>query len=61
MWALYKSVAMPTEDELNKLPIEHTLKEKTESVDEEKEAAKKMFPFMLRVIYPKLLIIKEGQ
>ena len=61
MWALDKSVAMPTEDELNKLPIEHTLKEKTESVDEEKEAAKKMFPFMLRVIYPKLLIIKESQ
>ena len=27
--------------------------------DAEKEAAKKMFPFMLRVTYPKVLIIKE--
>ena len=61
MWALDKSVAMPEEDELKKMPIENTPKEKTESVSEEKAAAKKMFPFMLRVVYPKLLIIKEGQ
>jgi len=61
MWALDKNVAMPKEDELKKMSVENTPKEKTESIDEEKEAAKKMFPFMLRVTYPKLLIIKEGQ
>ena len=61
MWALDPKVKMPTEEELNKMPIENTPKEKEEAKDTEKEATKKMFPFMLRVIYPKLLIIKEGQ
>jgi hypothetical protein len=59
MWALDKSVKMPTEDELKKMPIENTPKEKEDAVDEEREATKKMFPFMLRVIYPKVLIIRE--
>ena len=59
MWALDANVEMPAEDELKKMPIENTPKEKDEAKSAEKEAAKKMFPFMLRVIYPKMLIIKE--
>jgi hypothetical protein len=59
MWALDPKVAMPKEDELNKMPVENTPKEKEETKDAEKEAAKKMFPFMLRITYPKLLIIKD--
>ena len=61
MWALDKNVKMPTEDELKKMPIENAPKEKEEAKeakDAEKEAIKKMFPFMLRVIYPNLLILK---
>jgi hypothetical protein len=58
MWALDKSVAMPTEDDLKALPIEHAPKEKTEETADE-AAAKKVFPFMLRVTHPNLLIIKE--
>ncbi len=51
MWALDANVAMPTEGELKKMPIESTPKEKEESKKEEKkEAAKKMFPFMIRII-----------
>ena len=61
MWALNKDVKMPTEEELKKMPIENTPEEKKEAKDTEKEAAEKAFPFMLRVIYPKLLIIKEGR
>ncbi|MAH45257.1 hypothetical protein CMI37_05475 [Candidatus Pacearchaeota archaeon] len=59
MWALDKNVKMPTEDEIKKIPVETTPKEKEEVVDAEKEAAKKMFPFMLRVTYPKIILIKE--
>ena len=59
MWALDIKVPMPTEEDLKKMPIENTPKEKEEAKDAEKEAAKKMFPFMLRVTYPDLLIIKE--
>jgi hypothetical protein len=59
MWALDAKVAMPTEDELKKMSIENTPKEKEEAKDAEKEIIKKMFPFMLRVTYPKVLIIKE--
>ena len=59
MWALDSKVSMPTEEELLKMPVENTPKEKEEAKDREREAAKKMFPFMLRVTYPKLLIIKE--
>ena len=58
MWALDKSVPMPTNDELKKMPIEHEPKEKEEDTLDE-AGAKKMFPFMLRVTYPKVLIIKE--
>jgi hypothetical protein len=59
MWALDRSVKMPTEDELKKMSIENTPKEKEEAKDEEKEATKKMFPFMLRVTHPKVILIKE--
>tara|TARA_Y100000593_G_scaffold87659_1_gene168543 strand:- start:263 stop:1189 length:927 start_codon:yes stop_codon:yes gene_type:complete len=58
MWALDRSVAMPTEDELKKIPVEHEPKEKSEDTEDE-AAAKKMFPFMLKVTYPKILLIKE--
>ena len=57
MWALNPDVKMPSEEELKKMPIENTPSEKKEA-DAEKEAAKKMFPFMLRVTYPKMLILK---
>ena len=59
MWALDASVAMPTEDELGKMPIENTPREKKESKDAEKESAKKMFPFMLRVTHSRVILIKE--
>ena len=58
MWALDGKVKMPTEEELKKLPIEHEPKEKTEETEEE-NTAKKLFPFRLRVTYPKILILKE--
>ena len=58
MWALDKNVAMPTEDELKNMPVEHEPKEKEED-SAEKAAAKKMFPFRLRVTYPKVVILKE--
>ena len=49
MWALDPKVEMPNEEDLKKMPIENTPKEKKDLEDEEKEAAKKAFPFMLRV------------
>ena len=49
---------MPSEDELKKMPVEHEPKEKEEDTADEAEA-KKMFPYRLRVTYPKVLIIKE--
>jgi len=58
MWALDKKIKMPTEEELKKLPIEHEPKEETEESEEE-NAIKKLFPFRLRVTYPKILILKE--
>tara|TARA_B100000959_G_C14871955_1_gene578728 strand:- start:203 stop:1144 length:942 start_codon:yes stop_codon:yes gene_type:complete len=58
MWALNPKVAMPTEEDLKKMPIEHAPKDKKEETSEEK-AAKKMFPFMLRVTYPKVLILQK--
>ena len=61
MWALDRNVKMPSEGELKKMPIENTPTEKEEAKSAEKEATKKMFPFMLRVTYPKLLIIKEKE
>ena len=59
MWALDAKVPMPSEEDLKKMPIENTPKEKEEEKGVEKEAAKKMFPFMLRVTYPKVIILKE--
>jgi len=59
MWALDPNAAMPPEEELKKMPIENTPKEKEEAKNAEKEAIKKMFPFMLRVTYPKIILIKE--
>ena len=58
MWALDKNVPMPTEAELKKMPIENMPKEKDEAKDEEEGTTKKMFPFMLRVTYPKVLILE---
>ena len=57
MWALDKNVAMPTEDELKKLPIEHEPKAEKEEDTADEAGAKKMFPFMLRV-YPRVILIK---
>jgi hypothetical protein len=59
MWALDRKIAMPSEEELTKLPIEHTPKLKKEEDTADEAEAKKMFPFMLRVTYPNLLIIKQ--
>ena len=60
MWALDAKVSMPKEDDLKKMPVENTPKQKDETTkDEEEEATKKVFPFMLRVIHPKTLILKE--
>jgi len=59
MWALDRKIAMPSEEELKKLPIEHTPKLKKEEDATDEAEAKKMFPFMLRVTYPNLLIIKQ--
>jgi hypothetical protein len=60
MWALDKDVPMPSDGELKELPIEHApeVKKVTEDTADEAET-KKMFPFMLRVTYPKFIFIKE--
>jgi hypothetical protein len=51
MWAVDKTVAMPDSEELKKMSIENTPKEEESAEDDEKkEAAKKLFPFQLRVI-----------
>lgn len=60
MWALDPKVAMPTEEDIKKMPIEHAPKDKEEDTSEEK-AAKKMFPFMLKVTYPKVLILQRKE
>jgi len=52
MWALDPSAAMPTEEDLEKLPIEHSPKEKEgneEAKDGKKGLTQKQFPFRLRV------------
>jgi hypothetical protein len=63
MWAIDKSVPMPDEEDLKKIPIEHEPKDEKEDEDvsDDEAAAKKMFPFMLRVTYPKILILRERQ
>ena len=60
MWALDRKVPMPTESELNKMPVEHEPKEKNKNELTEDEAeAQKMFPFRLRVTPKhKILILK---
>jgi hypothetical protein len=51
MWALDGKVPMPTEDELKEMPIESTPREEDKAEDDEKkEAAKKLFPFQIRII-----------
>jgi hypothetical protein len=60
MWALDKNIKMPSEDELKKIPVENTPKEKEEAKDAEREATKKLFPFQLRII-PKPVIILESR
>ncbi len=61
MWALDKDIPMPTEEELKKLPIEHEPKRKKDEEDAaddpEAKNAKRMFPFMLRITYPKVIIL----
>jgi hypothetical protein len=52
MWALDRKEAMPTEEELKKMPIEHSPEEKSGEDTKEEAEAKKLFPFRLR-IYPK--------
>lgn len=59
MWALDRNVPMPSEKDIRNNPIEHAPKEK--SLNAEREAAKKMFPFMLRVTYPKVIIIERKE
>ena len=60
MWALDPKIEMPSDAELKKVPIENTPKEKEEA-DEARDAAKKMFPFQLRVTYPKVLILQRKE
>ncbi len=60
MWALDPKLPMPTEEKINEMPIEHTPKKVSED-DAEKAAAKKMFPFMLRVTYPKVIVIETKE
>ena len=59
MWALDGKLPMPSNDDLKKMPVENTPKEKEEAKTQEKIEAEKLFPFRLRVTYPKVLIIKE--
>ena len=58
MWALDPKVPMPSDDDLKAMPIEHAPKEKDEDTAEE-AAAKKLFPYMLRVTHPKVLILQR--
>lgn len=59
MWALDPTVAMPDEDDLKKMPIEHAPKEKKQEDTADKAEAKKMFPYRLKVTYPKKIIILQ--
>ena len=60
MWALDPKVEMPSDEDLKKMPVEHEPKEKEDDTADE-AAAKKIFPFMLRVTYPKVILIKEDK
>ena len=59
MWALDPTVAMPDEDDLKKMPIEHAPKEKKQEDTADRADAKKMFPYRLKVTYPKKIIILQ--
>ena len=50
MWALDGKIEMPDEDELKKIPVENTPKDKkdAEGEDRKKEIDEKAFPFMIR-------------
>ena len=50
MWALDEKIEMPDEDELKKIPIENTPRDKKDAEDEDKkkEIEEKAFPFMIR-------------
>jgi len=55
MWALDSNVAMPTEEDLKKMPIEHSPTEKEKGEDKEaggekKDLTQKQFPFRLRIV-----------
>ena len=60
-WALDKNVPMPTEEELKKMPIEHEPKDKEDEDsaedDPDVKEINRMFPFRLRVTYPKMIIL----
>ena len=58
MGALDPKVPMPSDDDLKAMPIEHAPKEKSEDTAEE-AAAKKLFPYMLRITHPKVLILQR--
>jgi hypothetical protein len=58
MWALDPSRPMPSEKEVTEMPVEHSPKAEEEETSDE-AAAKKMFPFMLRVTYPKMILIRR--
>lgn len=60
MWALDPSVPMPKEDDLKKMPIEHAPKTKEEKGEDtaDETDAKKMFPYRLKVTYPKVIILR---
>ena len=58
MWALNPKLEMPSEDEIKKMPIENEPKEKEED-SEETKAAKKQFPFQLKVTPRNINLIKK--
>jgi len=59
MWALNAKLPMPSDEDLKKMPIENSPKEHEEAKTASRVEAEKLFPFRLRVTYPKILIIKE--
>jgi len=58
MWALNPKLEMPSEDEIKKMSIENEPKEKEED-SEEAKAAKKLFPFQLKVTPRNTNVIKK--
>jgi len=58
MWALDAKLSMPSDDDLKEMPIENTPKEKEKAKTASQIETEKLFPFRLRVTYPKILILK---